>query len=93
MADQFSFEKAYERLEEILNTLNDGDVSLDRSLTLYEEASLLIKQCNKKLTAAEHKIEILMKNEDGTLKIDGEQNPETSSFSNAESTLLSREVE
>lgn len=93
MTKQFSFEKAYERLEEILNILNEGEVSLDRSLTLYEEASLLMKQCNEKLTAAEQKIEILMKNDDGSLKAGLDNVPETAPFSPGEESLISREVE
>jgi len=93
MTNQFSFEKAYERLEEILNILNDGEVSLDRSLTLYEEASKLIKECNTKLTSAEKKIEVLMKNNDGTLALDENGIPQATPFSTGDETLISREVE
>lgn len=62
-----SFEKAFERLEEILENLNSGKVSLDLSLKLFEEANNLIITCGKKLTQAEQKIETLIKNRDGSL--------------------------
>ena len=57
-----SFEKAFERLEEILQKMNEGKVSLDTSLKLFEEADTLITKCQEKLTKAEQKIEMLIKN-------------------------------
>ena len=57
-----SFEAAYERLEEILEKMNTEQVSLDSALSLYEEADSLIGDCQKRLTEAEQKIEILIKN-------------------------------
>ncbi|MGH2639631.1 MAG: exodeoxyribonuclease VII small subunit, partial [Rhabdochlamydiaceae bacterium] len=64
------FEEAYQRLEEILQAMNSGKVALDDSLTLYEEADKLIASCQKKLTEAEKKIEILVKNRSGELSTD-----------------------
>lgn len=91
MTDNFSFEKAYERLETILETLNEGDVSLDSSLTLYEEATKLIGTCSKKLTEAEKKIEILLKNTDGTLKTENGE-PVAETFEREGEQLIHREV-
>ena len=59
------FEEAYERLEEILKTMNSGKVELDESLKLYEEADKLITTCQKKLTEAEKKIEMVVKSRAG----------------------------
>ncbi len=56
-----SFEKAFARLEKILEQMNSGEVSLDESLKLYEEADKLIRECSKKLGDAETKIEVLIK--------------------------------
>ncbi|NGX56122.1 MAG: Exodeoxyribonuclease 7 small subunit [Candidatus Anoxychlamydiales bacterium] len=67
---EMEFEKAFERLEEILQNMNENKISLDNSLKLFEEADLLIKTCNKKLLDAESKIETLIKNRDQDLKID-----------------------
>lgn len=57
------FEKAFSRLEEILEKMNSGNVPLDDSLKLYEEADSLIKSCTKQLSEAEEKIETLMQDE------------------------------
>jgi exodeoxyribonuclease VII small subunit len=64
------FEEAYERLEEILKTMNSGKVELDDALKLYEEADRLITGCQKKLTEAEKKIEMVVKSRSGELLTD-----------------------
>lgn len=68
-----SFESAYARLEQILEKMNSNTVSLDESIKLYEEADKLIVQCQGRLSEAEQKIEVLIKNRDGTL-VTGEKN-------------------
>ena len=75
-----SFEAAFARLEEILEKLNTGSISLDDSLKLYEEADKLIAQCNKRLTDAERKVEILVKNRNGELTIGNDDRPLTQEF-------------
>lgn len=65
---EIPFEKAYSRLEEILEKMNSGKATLDESLKLYEEADKLIASCSKKLGEAEKKIEILIKGRDGGLE-------------------------
>ncbi len=74
------FEEAYQRLEEILQAMNSGKVALDDSLKLYEEADKLIVTCQKKLTEAEKKIEILVKNRSGELIADEAGQPLKESF-------------
>jgi exodeoxyribonuclease VII small subunit len=76
--EEISFEKAFERLEEILQKMNDGKVSLDTSLKLFEEADNLISNCSEKLSKAEQKIEMLMKNR-GELELENDQ-PKTKPF-------------
>lgn len=75
-----TFEQAYARLEEILEKMNSGKVSLDDSLKLYEEADQLIVSCNRRLQEAEQKIEVLIKNRQGDLVLDGEGKPQTQEF-------------
>lgn len=75
-----SFEAAFARLEEILEKLNSGTVSLDDSLKLYEEADKLIASCNKRLIDAERKIEILVKNRNGELSIGNDDKPLAQDF-------------
>lgn len=61
---KMSFEKAYARLEEILDKMNSGLSSLTESLSLYEEAHSLIQLCQKELSQAEKKVQILLKTSD-----------------------------
>lgn len=72
-----SFEAAFARLEEILEKLNTGTVSLDESITLYEEADQLLATCSRRLTNAERKIEVLVKNRNGELSIGDNGKPLT----------------
>lgn len=70
-----TFESAFARLEEILERMNSGTISLDESLKLYEEADKLIAMCSKRLNDAERKIEILIKNRNGDLALGADQKP------------------
>ncbi len=74
------FEEAYSRLEEILEKMNSGKASLDDSLKLYEEADKLIVTCQKKLTEAEKKIEMMIKNRNGEAILDETGNPTLQTF-------------
>lgn len=64
----FSFETAYAKLEAILSELNNGETPLEKSLELYEKANQLISLCSSKLSQAEQKIEMLIKNREGNLQ-------------------------
>ena len=66
---QMKFEKALERIEEIVEALEQGDVSLDDSLKLYEEGQSLIQFCREKLTKVEKKVKELVHTEKGELKL------------------------
>lgn len=80
MNNNFSFEQAYERLEQILEKMHGEQVALEDSLKLYEEADQLIASCTQKLSAAEQKIEVLMKNRSGELVLDEQGKPQTEPF-------------
>ena len=54
-----SFEKAMERLEEIVDTLESGSCQLEDSLKLFEEGVKLVKLCNSKLETVEGSIKKL----------------------------------
>lgn len=75
-----SFEIAFARLEEILERMNSGTVSLDESLKLYEEADALINMCSKKLKDAESRVEMLLKNRSNDLILSNDQKPLTQDF-------------
>ena len=70
-----SFEEAYERLETILEALNSGELSLEKSLHLYEQADQLMTLCSKKLVQAEQRIETLIKNRQGEIEVDSSNKP------------------
>lgn len=85
-----SFESAYARLEEILEKMNSGKVSLEDSLKLYEEADRLINWSSKRLSEAEKKIELLVKNRDGELLVDEMGQPQTQAFAPMPQASLNR---
>jgi len=59
------FEEAMERLEQIVETLESGDLALDESLKVFEEGMGLVNFCTKKLEEAEQKVTILIKKSEG----------------------------
>ena len=67
MAEQ-NFEKSIEKLEKIVEEMEQGEVNLDNMLKKFEEGMKLAKFCTKKLDEAEKKIEILIKKQDGTIE-------------------------
>lgn len=71
-----SFESAFERLEQILEKMNAGKTPLDESLKLFEEADQLIRFCTERLTSAEQKVEMLIKNRN-TVVLDEAEKPRT----------------
>jgi len=64
-----AFEGAMNRLEEIVVEIESGEVGLDRSIELCEEASKLLKTLKKRLTDAELKVKKLTRDEQGELKV------------------------
>lgn len=93
MSEEFSFEKAYSRLEEILAKMNSGQISLEESLELYEEADSLIGKCSIKLDKAEKKIQMLMKNRDKSLQKSEEGTPSLGDCLDDNDQILIRENE
>ncbi len=53
--NELTYEKAYNRLEEIVEKLENGSVPLEESMKLFEEGTKLANFCNKKLNDAEQK--------------------------------------
>ena len=62
------FEECLDRLEKIVGELEKGDVSLDRALELFDEGMKLSGSCRKELEEAEGKVEMLIKQRNGSLK-------------------------
>ena len=58
------FEAELKKLEQLVESLESGSVSLDELVTKYEEGIRLLKSCQKSLEAAELRIEQLGKRAD-----------------------------
>jgi exodeoxyribonuclease VII small subunit len=57
-----TFEAALARLEEITRELEDGDLSLDKSLKKFDEGVQLARFCNEQLEEARARVELLLQN-------------------------------
>ena len=64
---QKSFEENLQRLEEIVSSLEEENISLENSINLFEEGMKLTRACNEKLESIENRINILI-NEGGKVK-------------------------
>lgn len=60
-----TLEDAFEELEQIIEKMNDREVSLDDSFALYTEGTKLLKYCNEQLDMVEKKMLVL--SEEGEL--------------------------
>jgi exodeoxyribonuclease VII small subunit len=56
MEKKLDFKESLNRLDEILETLNDENVSIDESLKLYEEGQKIVKLLEDSLLEAEEKV-------------------------------------
>ncbi len=66
--ENINFEETIKQLEIIANELEKGDLSLDDSVSKFEEGMKLSKQCSKVLEDAEKRISILLKKEEDSIK-------------------------
>ena len=64
------FEDALGKLEGIVKELEDGELSLEKSLARYEQGVRLARFCNSKLEEAEKRVEMLQTNSEGEPKRD-----------------------
>jgi exodeoxyribonuclease VII small subunit len=63
-----TFEESLKKLETIVDRLEKGDLPLEESLKLFEEGVVLSAACKQELDAAEGKVQMLVKQRDGSLK-------------------------
>ena len=63
-----TFEESLKKLETIVDRLEKGDLALEESLKLFEEGVGLSAACKQELDAAEGKVQMLVKQRDGSLK-------------------------
>ncbi len=67
---EVTFEKSLNRLEEIVDTLESGDVPLSDAVKLYEEGIKLSKDCLKQLNDVEVKLKKISSEIDGSFAIE-----------------------
>lgn len=60
-----SFETAIDRLEAIVDQMEDGKMPLEELIVRYEEGMKLVKVCQERLASAEQRIEIITRNHAG----------------------------
>jgi exodeoxyribonuclease VII small subunit len=63
------FETALEELEQVVEQLESGELSLEDALAAFEKGVGLVKVCNQKLNEVEKKIEVLVKDKAGKLQL------------------------
>ena len=60
-----TFEASLEALEQIVRQLESGDLPLEKSLELFEQGIRLSRDCQERLSQAERRIEILLRDNQG----------------------------
>jgi exodeoxyribonuclease VII small subunit len=62
---KLTFEKALEKLEDIVDVLESDDLSLEKALAKFEEGMKLSQFCSNKLDETEKKISLIMEKTSG----------------------------
>lgn len=65
-----NFEQSMEELEKVVRQLEKGELSLDQSIAAFESGVKLARECEKKLTEAKGKVEQLVKDESGKIRVE-----------------------
>ena len=62
--EEVRFEEALKQLEAIVSRLELGDLPLEEALSIFEEGIRLTKHCSQRLSEAERRVNILVRNAD-----------------------------
>jgi len=62
--EEMAFDAALDRLEVLAGRLEDGDIPLEESLRVYEQAVALFRHCRARLSSVEQKLEVLTRDLD-----------------------------
>ena len=65
--EKMTFEDAMHELENLVNALDKGDISLDKAIAAYDRGSKLKDHCEKKLNEAKMKVETIQMSENQEL--------------------------
>ena len=61
-----TFEESMNRLEQIVRSMEQGDVPLEESLKLFQEGTTLVRNCQKLLDEAQLQVKMIMTTPDGS---------------------------
>lgn len=75
--DEMSFKEASIELEQIVRSLEAGDLELEESLSRYTRGVELLKSLRERLANAEQKVQVLMDASDADVKADSTAAPAT----------------
>ncbi len=67
------FETALAELETLVETMEQGDISLEESLKLFERGVTLTRTCQESLKEAEQKVQILLEKNGEPEEFDNDQ--------------------
>jgi exodeoxyribonuclease VII small subunit len=70
MSDNASFEGALKALEEVVERLESGELSLEESLQCFEQGVQNAARCRKLLQEVETRVELLLKDQSGALTVE-----------------------
>ncbi len=68
--EDMTFEESLNKLNELVNQLENGGLDLDKNIEIYEQAVVLRDRCRKILEESERKVQKLMETADGIKKED-----------------------
>jgi len=75
---KLDYEASIAELENLVERLEQGDISLEESLKLYESGVLITRDCQDALSQAEQKVQMLLQQSDQAKLVDFEGNPSES---------------
>ena len=70
------FEKSLTELEQLIETMEKGELTLEESLQQFERGVILTRACQKALSEAEQKVKILTRDSETGELTDFEKKPE-----------------
>ena len=68
--EDMTFEESLNKLNELVNQLENGGLDLDKNIEIYEQAVVLRDRCRKILEESERKVQKLMETAEGVRKED-----------------------
>ena len=66
---KLNFEKSMKQLEQIVQELESGDLSLEKAIKKFEDGVRLSKLCSKQLDETEKKVTMLLQDQNGKISV------------------------